>query len=80
MEKGKIDLKKLTENTNKFCGIEGNVFSNSSYDLLFQILFATLYNIEKNRAESINQFKKEVLSKRNNPKEYYKALIKFAAQ
>lgn len=80
MKKQVLNIEKLAENTNKFCGVEGNVFLNPSYDLLFQLLFATLYNIEKNRAESIKQFKEEVLSKRNNPKEYYKALIKFAVQ
>ena len=75
-----INIKQLSENTQKFCEIEGNVFSNPVYDFVFQLLFATLYNLEKNRAESINQFKKEVLSKRDNPTEYYKALIKFAQQ
>ena len=80
MKKEYINISKLAENTRKFCGIEGNVFSNSLYDFLFQLLFSTLYNIEKNRVESINQFKKEVLSKRDNPKEYLKALINFAQQ
>ena len=80
MKKQVLNIEKLAENTNKFCGIEGGVFSNSLYDILFQLLFSTLYNIEKNRAESINQFKKDVLSKRDNPKEYLKALINFAQQ
>ena len=50
------------------------------FNIICDIIFAALYNIEKNRAVSVNQFKKEVLSKRDNPLEYYKALIKFAQQ
>lgn len=80
MEKEIIRLDKLSENTEKILGIKGGAFKSQSFDFLFQVIFATLYNIEKNRAESIKKFKDEVLSKRDNPKEYYKALIKFAQQ
>ena len=78
MEKEIICLNKLSENTEKFLGIKGDAFKNRAFDFLFQVIFATLYNIEKNRAESIKKFKDEVLSKRDNPMEYYKALIIFA--
>lgn len=79
MEKQILDLKKLSENTKNF-GIEGKTFSNFTFELISQIIFATLNNIERNRSVSINQFKKDVLSKRENPREYFKALIKFATQ
>ena len=72
-----VNLQKLSENTEKYCGITGGVFTNTFFDLLFQLLFATLYNIEK-YPPRVQQFKKAVLSKRNNPEEYYKALIEFA--
>lgn len=67
-------------NSKKLVDVNKMFYLHPEYNVICDIIFATLYNIEKNRAESINQFKKEVLSKHSNLKEYFKALIKFAAQ
>lgn len=50
---------------------------HNEYNFISDLLFATIYNIEKYPPRA-QQFKKDVLSKRDNPKEYYKALIEFA--
>ena len=73
-------MKNIINNSKKLVDVEKSFIHHPEFNVVCNVIFAALYNIEKNRAESINQFKKEVLSKRDNPKEYYKALIRFAAQ
>lgn len=71
-------MKNIINNSRKLVDVEKPFVCHPEFNLICDVIFATLYNIERNRAESIKQFKEDVLSKRNNPKEYYKALIKFA--
>ena len=73
-------MKNIINNSLKLVDVEKPFIHHLEFNIICDIIFATLYNIEKNRVESINQFKKEVLSKRDNPIEYYKALIDFAQQ
>lgn len=54
-------------------------FRNQNLSLLFDVICSVLNNIESGGL-MFQAFKEDVLSKRDNPKEYYKELIKFAAQ
>jgi len=73
-------MEKIISNSRKLVNVNIPFVKHPEYNIICDIIFATLYNIEKNRAESIKKFKDEVLSKRDNQKEYYKALIRFAQQ
>lgn len=52
-------------------------FKNKDLKFIADIIFNTLDNIDNN-VIALNSFKKNVLSKRNNPAEYYKSLIYFS--
>ena len=49
-------------------------FKNKDLKFISDVIFNTLNNINNNLI-ALNLFKKNVLSKRNNPTEYYKSLI-----
>lgn len=63
----------------KKLGFGVNNFKNPIFRIVVDIIYATLYYIERG-GPSFNIFKEEILSKRDNPIEYWKALIKFAQQ
>ena len=52
-------------------------FKNKDLKFISDVIFNTLNNIDNN-VIALNLFKKNVLSKRNNPTEYYKSLIYFS--
>ena len=52
-------------------------FKNKDLKFISDVIFNTLNNINNN-VIALNLFKKNVLSKRNNPTEYYKSLIYFS--
>ena len=54
-------------------------FSNQNLNMISDLIFAVLNNIEAGGL-IFRLFKEDVLSKRNNPDEYFKALIEFAQQ
>ena len=52
-------------------------FKNKDLKFIADVIFNSLDNIDNNII-ALNLFKKNVLSKRNNPAEYYKSLIYFS--
>ena len=52
-------------------------FNNKDFKFIAEVIFNTLDNIDNN-VIALNLFKKNVLSKRDNPTEYYKSLIHFS--
>ena len=52
-------------------------FKNKDLKFIADVIFNTLDNIDNN-VIALNLFKKNVLSKRGNPAEYYKSLIYFS--
>ena len=52
-------------------------FKNKDLKFIADVIFNSLNNIDNNII-ALNLFKKNVLSKRNNPTEYYKSLIYFS--
>lgn len=74
--KQEIDLKRII-GSSKELGIK-NDFKNPYLNIYFEILCAVLNNLNCCGHLGIEVFKKRVLSKRSNPKEYLKALISFA--
>lgn len=52
-------------------------FKNKNLKFISDVIFNTLNNINNN-VIALNLFKKNVLSKRNSPTEYYKSLIYFS--
>lgn len=48
------------------------------FNLITNVIFNVLDKLNTSHPKRIEIFKEEVLSKRNNPKEYLKALISFA--
>jgi hypothetical protein len=54
-------------------------FRNPELSMIFDLIFAVLNNIEAGGL-IFRLFKEDVLTKRDNPLEYYKALIKFAQE
>ena len=71
-------MNNIIRNSRNLVDVNTLFIKHPEFNIICDIIFAVLYNIDKNRVVSLNQFKKEVLSKRDNPFEYYKALIKFA--
>lgn len=53
-------------------------FKTEAYTKMAEILLSVVYKINKNAPLSMYLFKEKVLSKKDNPKEYYKALINFS--
>ena len=51
-------------------------FKNKDLKFIADVIFNSLNNIDNNII-ALNLFKKNVLSKRGNPAEYYKSLIYF---
>lgn len=74
--KQEIDLKKII-GSSKELGIE-NDFKNPYLRIYFEIICAVLCNLNVCGHIGTEFFKNRVLSKRDNPIEYYKALINFA--
>ena len=52
-------------------------FKNKDLKFIADVIFNSLNNIDNNII-ALNLFKKNVLSKRDNPTEYYKSLIYFS--
>lgn len=52
-------------------------FKNKDLKFIADVIFNSLNNIDNNII-ALNLFKKNVLSKRDNPAEYYKSLIYFS--
>lgn len=52
-------------------------FKNKDLKFIADVIFNSLNNIDNNII-ALNLFKKNVLSKRGNPAEYYKSLIYFS--
>lgn len=73
-------MSNITKNSKKIVNTNVAFKKHPLFNIICDVIFAALYNIEKNRAVSVQQFKREVLSKKDNLIEYYKALIKFANQ
>lgn len=71
-------INNIIKNSRNLVKVNTPFKKHPEYNIICDIIFATIYNIEKNGVISLNKFKRDVLSKRDNPKEYYKALINFS--